>query len=61
MALFTYKAINQLGETEEGTRDVADEQALITALQSEGLIPVHVAAVVTALFLVWVLVLKPQN
>ena len=44
MALFTYKAINQLGETEEGTRDVADEQALITALQSEGLIPVHVAA-----------------
>ena len=44
MTLFTYKAINQLGETEEGTRDVADEQALITALQSEGLIPVHVAA-----------------
>ena len=44
MALFTYKAINQLGETEEGTREVADEQVLITALQAEGLIPLHVTA-----------------
>jgi len=44
MALFTYKAINQLGETEEGTREVADEKVLITALQAEGLIPLHVTA-----------------
>lgn len=42
MALFTYKAINSLGETEEGIRDVADEKTLIGALQSEGYIPIKV-------------------
>ena len=42
MPLFTYKAINSLGETEEGIRDAADEQLLITALQSEGYIPIRV-------------------
>ena len=43
MPLFTYKAINSLGETEEGVRDVADEQLLISTLQSEGYIPIRVA------------------
>jgi len=43
MPLFTYKAINSLGETEEGIRDAVDEQLLIAALQSEGYIPIRVA------------------
>lgn len=43
MPLFTYKAINSLGETEEGIRDAANEQVLIAALQSEGYIPIRVA------------------
>lgn len=40
--LFAYKAINSLSETEEGIRDAADEQQLITALQAEGYIPIRV-------------------
>jgi general secretion pathway protein F len=40
--LFAYKAVNSLGETEEGVRDVVDEQQLIAALQSEGYIPIRV-------------------
>lgn len=43
MPLFTYKAINSLGETEEGVKDAFDEQQLIGALQSEGYIPIRVA------------------
>lgn len=43
MPLFTYKAINHLGETEEGVRDAADEQFLINALQAEGYIPIRVS------------------
>jgi len=43
MALFTFKAINSLGETEEGMRDAVDERHLIAALQSEGYIPIRVA------------------
>jgi general secretion pathway protein F len=43
MSLFTYKAINNLGETEEGVRDAPDEQFLIGALQAEGYIPIRVA------------------
>jgi general secretion pathway protein F len=43
MPLFTYKAINHLGETEDGVKDAVDEQALIKALQSEGYIPIRVA------------------
>lgn len=42
MPLFNYKAINGLGETEEGVRDAADEQQMIAALQSEGYIPIRV-------------------
>ena len=51
MPLYTYKAINNLGETEEGVRDAVDEQALITSLQSEGLIPIRVAAANSRSFL----------
>ena len=40
--LFAYKAVNSLGETEEGVRDAVDEQHLITALQTEGYIPIRV-------------------
>ena len=43
MPLFTYKAVNRLGETEEGIRDAVDEQLLIAALQSEGYIPIRIA------------------
>ncbi len=43
MPLFTYKAINGLGETEEGIKDAVNEQLLIAALQSEGYIPIRVA------------------
>jgi len=51
MPLFTYKAINSLGETEEGIRDAVDEQFLIKALQSEGYIPIRVAAANSRSFL----------
>jgi general secretion pathway protein F len=40
--LFAYKAVNSLGETEEGVRDAVSEQQLISALQAEGYIPVRV-------------------
>jgi len=43
MPLFTYKAVNSLGATEEGIRDAVDERLLIAALQSEGYIPIRVA------------------
>ena len=44
MPLFTYKAINAQGETEEGIRDAVDEQVLIAALQADGYIPIRVAS-----------------
>lgn len=51
MALFSYKAINSLGETEEGVRDASDEQGLIAVLQSEGYIPIRVAPATARSFL----------
>lgn len=42
MPLFTYKAVNTVGETEDGVRDAADEAQLIAALQAEGYIPIRV-------------------
>jgi general secretion pathway protein F len=42
MPLFSYKAINNLGALEEGVREAVDEPSLISALQSEGYIPVRV-------------------
>ena len=43
MPQFTYKVVNNLGETEEGIRDAVNEQLLIAALQAEGYIPIRVA------------------
>ena len=51
MPLFTYKAVNRLGETEEGIRDAVDEQLLIAALQSEGYIPIRIAPASSRSFL----------
>jgi general secretion pathway protein F len=43
MPLFTYKAVNSLGETQEGIRDAVDERLLIAALQSEDYIPIRIS------------------
>jgi general secretion pathway protein F len=51
MPLFSYKAINPSGETEEGVRDAADEAKLIAALQTEGYIPIRVAPARSGAFL----------
>ncbi|TAL46382.1 MAG: type II secretion system F family protein, partial [Methylovulum sp.] len=51
MPLFTYKAVNTVGETEDGVRDAADEAQLIAALQAEGYIPIRVASARSASFL----------
>lgn len=51
MPLFKYKAINNVGETEEAIRDMADEKALIAALQAEGYIPISVAPATSRSFL----------
>ncbi len=51
MPLFKYKAINSSGETEENIRDAVDEQALISALQSEGYIPISAAPATSRSFL----------
>ncbi len=49
--LFAYKAVNSLGETEEGVRDAVDEQQLIAALQTDGYIPIRVVPAVAKSFL----------
>ena len=53
MPLFTYKAVNSLGETEEGIKDAIDEQTLIAALHSEGYLPIRVAPANSRSFLGW--------
>lgn len=44
MPLFTYKAVNPAGETEEGVREASDDAQLVGALQAEGYIPIRVAS-----------------
>lgn len=51
MTLFTYKAINTSGETEEGLREAPDEAQLIVALQAEGFVPIRVKAANSGSFL----------
>ncbi|SJM95745.1 type II secretion system F family protein [Crenothrix polyspora] len=51
MPLFNYKAINNLGETEDGVKDAPDEQAVIIALQADGYIPIRVTPVSARAFL----------
>jgi general secretion pathway protein F len=43
MPLYFYKAITREGETQEAEREVADEAALLLALQNEGLLPIKIA------------------
>lgn len=45
MALYGYKAIDGDGKTVEGTREAADPQAVVAALQREGCMPIRVAPV----------------
>ncbi|MCK4492715.1 MAG: type II secretion system F family protein, partial [Methylococcales bacterium] len=42
MTEYSYKVINNKGETEEGTRDAISEQALWNVLQVEGFMPISV-------------------
>ncbi|MFA5984563.1 MAG: type II secretion system F family protein [Methylococcaceae bacterium] len=51
MALFSYKAINSAGETEEGVREALDETAVVVALQAEGYIPISVKTASSGTFL----------
>jgi general secretion pathway protein F len=51
MPLYSYKAVNNLGVTEEGVRGAADEQSLVVTLQSEGYIPIRVEAASASSFL----------
>jgi len=43
MPLYVYKAVTREGETQEAEREAADEAALLTILQSEGLLPIKIA------------------
>jgi general secretion pathway protein F len=49
--LYTYKAINNLGVTEEGMRNAIDEQHLVAELQAEGYIPIRIKPVNASSFL----------
>jgi general secretion pathway protein F len=51
MPLFSYKAVNTLGETEEGVKNAVDQQALLTELQSQGFIPIRIEATKDKTFL----------
>jgi len=42
MPLFSYKVVNNQGQTEEGVRDAKDEQALLLELQIQGSIPIRI-------------------
>ncbi|MGY6276864.1 type II secretion system F family protein [Methylomonas sp. MgM2] len=42
MPLFSYKAVNNQGQMEDGVRDAKDEQALLLELQNQGLIPIRI-------------------
>ena len=45
MTLFSYKAVNAEGAVQEGTKEAKDEAAVLTFLQTEGLIPINVSQV----------------
>ncbi|MDQ7089391.1 MAG: type II secretion system F family protein [Methylococcales bacterium] len=51
MAEFSYKVINNKGETEEGTREAINEQTLWSSLQAEGFMPISVTKGSTNQFL----------
>jgi len=51
MPLYAYKAVNNLGETEEGVKNAIDQQALLIELQSQGFIPISVEIATDRVFL----------
>ncbi len=42
MALYSYKAVNSQGETEEGIKNATDQQMILAELQSQGFIPISI-------------------
>ncbi len=42
MPLYSYKAVNSQGATEEGVKNAVDQQALLKELQEQGFIPIRV-------------------
>lgn len=43
MTLFAYKAVNQEGDVQEGTKEAKDEAILVRLLQEDGLIPLDIS------------------
>jgi general secretion pathway protein F len=43
VTIYAYKAVNTEGDVQEGTKEAADEAAVISQLQADGLIPIHVS------------------
>ncbi|MCK5828736.1 MAG: type II secretion system F family protein [Methylococcales bacterium] len=43
MIIFAYKAVNQDGDVQEGTKEAKDEAAVVRQLQEDGLIPLNVS------------------
>ncbi len=42
MPLYSYKAVNNQGETEEGVKNAVDQQTLLAELQAQGFIPIRI-------------------
>ena len=42
MTLFSYKAVNSQGETEDGIKNALDQQAVIKELQDQGFVPIRI-------------------
>jgi len=42
MALYSYKAVNSQGNTEDGVTNAVDQQAVLTDLQDKGFVPIRV-------------------
>ncbi len=42
MPLYSYKAVNSQGETEEGVKNAIDQQTVLIELQAQGFIPIHI-------------------
>ncbi len=42
MPLYSYKAVNNMGEMEEGVKNASDQQALVAELQGAGFIPIRI-------------------
>jgi len=42
MALYSYKAVNSQGETEEGVKNGLDQQSVLAELQDQGFVPIRI-------------------